>query len=61
MSNTTLSDEYHAASQHLGFSFDELTTISLNGFNSAFIPWSERQRLALAASEKISGLRSQLA
>lgn len=61
MSNTTLSDEYHAASKHLGFSFDELVTISLNGFNSAFIPWAERQRLALAAAEKIKQLRGLLA
>lgn len=61
MSNTTLSEEYHHAAMHLGFSFDELARIALNGFDAAFIPWSERLELSKTASGKIQALRGQLA
>ena len=42
MSGTTLTDEYLYAAKYLDFSFDELCTLSLNGFESAFLPWQER-------------------
>lgn len=45
MSGTTLTDEYLLAARYHGFTFDELCTIALNGFASAFLPWE--QRLAL--------------
>ena len=45
MSGTTLTDEYVHAARTLGFSFDELAEVSLNGFRSAFLPWAERERL----------------
>jgi adenosine deaminase len=56
MSGTTLTDEYVHASKSLGFSFDELSTIALNGFASAFLPWEERERLIAQATADIIAL-----
>jgi adenosine deaminase len=56
MSGTTLTDEYVHAAKGLGFSFDELSEIALNGFRSAFLPWTERERLVAAAREDIAVL-----
>lgn len=61
MSNTTLTDEYHHAAKELGFTFDELVVVSINGFKSAFIPWAARMRLIEQALRKISALKKQLA
>jgi adenosine deaminase len=61
MSNTTLSEEYHHAARHLGFTFDELAVISLNGFKAAFLPWEERMCLVEQASLKIDSLRELVA
>ena len=59
MSGTTLTDEYLLAARHHGFTFEELATIALNGFASAFIPWEERQRLMRGALEEIERLRGR--
>jgi adenosine deaminase len=56
MSGTTLTDEYVHAANGLGFSFDELSEIALNGFRSAFLPWTERERLVAAARDDIAAL-----
>jgi adenosine deaminase len=61
MSGTTLTDEYSHAATTLGFSFDELSEIALNGFASAFIPWEERERLIAAARIEIGLLRGGVA
>ena len=58
MSGTTLTDEYLHAASGLGFTFDELAEIALNGFASAFLPWEERQRLLANARRDIALLRS---
>lgn len=58
MSGTTLTDEYLHAATALGFSFDELAAIALNGFSSAFLHWEERQRLLARAHEEIARLRA---
>ena len=58
MSGTTLTDEYLHAASGLGFNFDELAEIALNGFASAFLPWEERQRLLASARRDIARLRS---
>jgi adenosine deaminase len=39
MSGTTLVDEYAHAARHLGFTFDELARVALNGFESSFLPY----------------------
>jgi adenosine deaminase len=58
MSGTTLTDEYHHAATTLGFTFDELSEIALNGFASAFLPWEERERLLERARADIAALRA---
>jgi len=61
MSNTTLTDEYAHANKELGFTFDELTKVAINGFRSAFIPWKERNRLIADAEKKIASLKTKFA
>lgn len=58
MSGTTLTDEYQHAATALGFTFDELAEIALNGFASAFLHWEERQRLIARARQEIAMLRA---
>ncbi|MFN2397538.1 MAG: adenosine deaminase [Gemmatimonadaceae bacterium] len=58
MSGTTLTDEYAHAAAHLGFSFDELCTVALYGFESAFLPWDERRAMVDSARAEINQLRS---
>jgi adenosine deaminase len=61
MSGTTLTDEYAHAARHLDFSFDELCTVALNGFESAFLPADERRELVAAATAEIAALRGAAA
>jgi adenosine deaminase len=58
MSGVTLTDEYQHAAEQLGFGFDELATMALNGFSSAFLPQQDRQRLLDQASADIARLRT---
>ena len=57
MSGTTLVDEYALAAERLDFTLDELSTIALNGFESAFLPYAERQALVARARAEIDSLR----
>jgi adenosine deaminase len=59
MSGVTLTHEYQVASQQLGLGFDDLARIALNGFESAFLPWAERQALVSRAREVIRELQGQ--
>jgi len=56
MSDTTLTDEYIHAAEHLGFTVEELAGIALNGFESAFLPWEERLMLIEEVSDEIDEL-----
>lgn len=56
MSATTLTDEYAHAAEHLGFSFEELSRVAMNGFESAFLPWTERETLIARARGAIEQL-----
>lgn len=58
MSGVTLTDEYVHAAESLDFSFDELSRVALNGFESCFLPYEERQRLVAEAEADIHALRS---
>ncbi len=58
MSGTTLTDEYTWAAKSLGFTFDELADIAVNGFASAFLPWQEREALVERATAEIAALRN---
>jgi adenosine deaminase len=54
MAGVSLSDEYWLAHTELGFTRAEIDRMILNAFESAFLPWPERQRL-------LEGVRSELA
>ena len=57
MSGTTLTDEYEHASRALGFTSGELARVSLNGFECAFLPRSERAALGERVRAAIGALR----
>jgi adenosine deaminase len=61
MSGTTLTDEYLHANRELKFTFEELATMAMNGFESAFIGWNERRQLMARAAAQIRALRSEAA
>jgi adenosine deaminase len=60
MSATTLTDEYAHAASDLGFTFDELSRIAINGFESAFLHAQERDQLVQRARSRIADVRSRL-
>jgi adenosine deaminase len=57
MSGTTLTDEYELAARRLGVDFDDLARLALNGFDSAFLPFNQRQELVARAADAIASLR----
>ena len=61
MSGTTLTDEYLFAAKHLDFSLDELCTLALNGFESAFLPWEHRVKLLAEVSQEMAALTADAA
>ena len=61
MSGTTLTDEYMYAAKRLDFTFDELCTLALNGFESAFLPWEQRVALLKEVSAEMAGLSAEAA
>jgi adenosine deaminase len=61
MSGTTLTDEYEHAAAHLRFTFDELSRVALNGFQSAFLPDDQRNALVAAAQRELATLRRAIA
>ena len=61
MSDVTLTDEYVHASRDLHFTFDELSRVALNGFESAFLPYEERVALVRQAEADIRALRPRAA
>jgi adenosine deaminase len=56
MSDTTLTDEYDHAARDAHLTSDELSAIALNGFESAFLPWAERQALVARMRAEIAAL-----
>ena len=61
MSGVTLTDEYVHAAEELDFSFDELSRVAINGFESAFLPHDERVKLVAEAEAAIRALRESVA
>ena len=57
MSGVTLVDEYEHATR-LGFEFDDLARMALNGFESSFLPFEERRVLVERARAEIAALRA---
>ncbi len=56
MCGVSLSDEYWLAHTVLGFTRPEIDRMILNGFESAFVSWPERQQLLQAAREELAAL-----
>ena len=61
MSGVTLTDEYLHASRSLEFTFEELSRVALNGFESCFLPYDERMRLVSSVQSEIATLRMAVA
>src|SRR5690606_38708101 len=55
MSGTTVTDEYVHAHESLGFTWEELRAIARSGFESAFLPWKEKQELLMRFDEEVGG------
>jgi adenosine deaminase len=57
MAGVSLSDEYWLAHTELGFSREEIDRLILNGFESAFLAWPERETLLVRVREELMGTR----
>jgi adenosine deaminase len=56
MSGVTLTDEFVACAEHLGWDFDILSAVALNGFEAAFLPYAQRMALRAAAARELEQL-----
>ena len=56
MSATTVTEEYWRAHEYLGFTWDELCRIALFGFESAFLPFQEKQAMVQAMAREIEAI-----
>jgi len=61
MSDTTVTDEYWKAHEHLGFTWSELTHVARMGFESAFLHREEKQALIAAVEAVIEGIEAETA
>ncbi len=53
ITDTTVTNEYWVAHQQLGLSLEDLTTIMVSGFKSAFLPFREKQDMLKAVNAEI--------
>jgi adenosine deaminase len=60
MSGTTLTDEYALAARHFDLGLDDLARIALNGFESAFLPWEQREVLIAATRAELAKLGARV-
>jgi adenosine deaminase len=58
MSGTTVTDEYVRAHRHLGLGWEQLRDMAIQGFESAFLPWHEKQALVEAVRQEIATLEA---
>lgn len=56
MSGTTVTEEYRRAHEYLGFTWNDLCQVALMSFESAFLPWREKQAMVAAVRAEIAGL-----
>jgi adenosine deaminase len=61
MSGTTLTDEYALAARHFDLELDDLARIALNGFESSFLHWEQREALIAAVRQDLAALGAQVA
>jgi adenosine deaminase len=60
MSATTVTEEFWRAHRHLDFTWEELTRISLYGFESAFLPHQEKRELVTRMTAEMDALTAEL-
>lgn len=60
MSATTVTNEFWLAHEHLGFTWGELCRVALYGFESAFMPYQEKQRMVARVTDEIDALTREL-
>jgi adenosine deaminase len=60
MSATTVTEEYWRAHRHLGFTWEELCRIALYGFESAFLPYREKQELLAGVTAETEALTEEI-
>lgn len=56
MSGVSLTDEYWQAHRELGFTREEIDRMILHGFESAFLPWPEKQQLLASVRTELAAL-----
>jgi adenosine deaminase len=56
MCGVSLSDEYWLAHTQLGFARADIDQMILNGFQSAFLPWAERQDLLSRVRDELASI-----
>jgi adenosine deaminase len=54
ITDTTLTKEYWVAHQEMGLSLEDLTTIIVSGFKSAFLPFRQKQDMLKAVNAEIA-------
>ena len=57
MCGVSLTDEYWLAHMALGFTRPEIDRMILNGFESAFLPWPERERLVASVRDELAAIQ----
>jgi adenosine deaminase len=57
MSATTVTDELFLAHTRLGFTREEIERMILYGFESAFVPYEQRQQMVQDAKDELAKLR----
>lgn len=53
ITDTTVTNEYLIASRDLGLSLEDITTVIVSGFKSAFLPFREKQDVLHAVNQEI--------
>lgn len=61
MSGTTLTDEYLLAARHFDLTLDDLARIALNGFESSFLPWEQREELIAVVKRDLVTIGAKVA
>lgn len=56
VTDTSVSKELHLLHTHMGFTFEDIKRVIVNGFKSAFMPFHERQQLLATVTAELEGL-----
>ncbi len=61
MSATTVTEEYWRCHEHLGFDWEELCQVAVYGFESAFMPYHEKEAMVGRVRAEVEALTQALA